>query len=87
MGSNVAAEPRAAGGGSIVISRLQEIDRFISDAVDQPVFLSNASRPTTSQHVFQRLGFSQAFKRIPHDRLNKIEDSDRDAALVPDPKP
>ena len=70
-----------------MVSRLQKIDRFIRDAADQPVFLSNASRPTTGQHVFQRLGFSQAFKRIPHDRLHKIEDSDRDATLVPDPKP
>jgi hypothetical protein len=51
------------------------------------VFLSDTPRPTAGEHIFQRFGFSWAFEGIPHDCLNEIEDSDRDAALVFDPKP
>ena len=54
-------------GFSIVVSSLEEIDCRIGDAVYQAVFLSDAPRPTTSQHVFQGFGLSQAFERIPHD--------------------
>ena len=71
----------------IVVPSLEEIDCLIGDAVNQAVFLSDAPRPTTCQHVFQRFGLSQAFEWIPHDCLNKIEDSDGNTALVFDPKP
>jgi hypothetical protein len=74
-------------GALIVISGLEEIDLVISDAIDQSVFLSNASRPTTRQNVFQRFGFTQAFERIAHYCVDKIKDSDGDAALVFDPEP
>ena len=72
---------------SIMVSSLEEIDGFTGDAVHQPVFLSNPPRPTAGEHIFQRLGLSRPFERIPHHSLHEIEDSDRDATLVLDPKP
>lgn len=72
---------------SIVISRLEEIDCLVGDAVHQPVFLSNTPGPTAGEHNSQRFGFSRTFERIPQDCLNEIEDSDRHAAFVFDPKP
>jgi hypothetical protein len=69
-----------------VVSGLEEIDRLIGDAVDQPVFLSDTPRPTASEHKFQRFGLSRAFEGVPHHCLNEIEHSDGDAALVLYPK-
>jgi hypothetical protein len=69
-----------------MVSRLEEIDPVIRDAIYQAMFLSNAARPTTGQHVFQRFGFTHAFERIAHYRVDQIEDSDGDAALVFDPE-
>ena len=71
---------------SIVISGLQEIDCFIGDPIHQTVFLSDSSRPTAAEHVFQWLGLSGTFERISHDRVNKVEDPQRDRALVLNPE-
>jgi hypothetical protein len=71
----------------LVVPSLEEIDCFIGDAVDQPVFLSDTPRPTAGEHILQRFGLSRAFERIRHDCLNEFEDSDGGAALVFDPKP
>lgn len=71
----------------VVVSGLKEIDRFIGNAVDQPVFLGDTTRPAAGEHMSQRFGLSRAFERITHDCLYKIEDSYGDAALVFDPKP
>lgn len=70
----------------IVVSALEEIDLFIGNAIHQAVFLGHSPRPTASQHIFQRFGFSGAFERVPHDSINEIEDSHRDGTLVFDPK-
>jgi len=69
-----------------VVSALEEIDCFIGDAVYEAVLLSDSPGPAAAEHVFQRFGLSEAFKRIPHDRINQIKDSHRDSALVFDPK-
>jgi hypothetical protein len=70
-----------------VVSSLEEIDCFVGDPVNQPVFLSDTPRPTTSEHIFQRFGLSRPFQWIPHDSLNKIGHSHRHGALVVDPIP
>jgi hypothetical protein len=69
-----------------VVFALEEIDCFIGDAVHEAVFLSDSPGPTAAEYVFQRFGFSEAFERVPHDRINQIRDSHRDSAFVFDPK-
>ena len=71
----------------VVVSGLEKIDGRGGDAVHQTVFLGDTTRPAPRQHVFQGFGFSGAFKGIPHDCVNEIENSQRDAAVVFDPKP
>jgi len=68
-----------------VVVALEEID-LIGDAVDEAVVLSDSPGPTAAEHVFQRFGFSEAFERVPHDRVHQIKDSPRDSAPVFDPK-
>jgi hypothetical protein len=79
--------PLGFGVCSIVISGLQEINCFIGDPINQSVFLSDTSGPTAAEHIFQWLGFSRAFERISHDCINKVEDPQRDRALVLNPEP
>jgi hypothetical protein len=69
-----------------VVFGLEEIDCFIGDAVYEAVLLSDSPGPTAAEYIFQRFGFSEALKRVPHDRINEIQDSHRDSALVFDPK-
>lgn len=71
----------------IVISSLQEIDRLVSDAIYQAVFLSHTTRPAPGKHIFQRFRLSGTLGWISHDRLDQIEYSDRDTALGFHPKP
>jgi hypothetical protein len=70
-----------------VVSSLQEIDGFVTDAIDQPVFLRDAARPAPGQYIPQRLRLSWAFERVAHYGLNQIEDADRHAPLTIHPGP
>ena len=69
-----------------MIFALEEINCFIGDAVYEAVLLSDSPGPAAAEYVFQRFGFSESFKRVPHDRINQIKDSHRDSTLVFDPK-
>jgi hypothetical protein len=69
-----------------VILSLEEIDGIIGDAVYEAVLLSDSPGPAAAEHVFQRFGFSNAFERVSHDRIHQIKYSQRDSALVFDPK-
>ena len=69
-----------------MVSSLEEIDAFAGYPIHEPMFLSDTPRPATGKHIFQWFGFPRALKGIPHDRFNEIENSDRDAAFVFDPK-
>jgi hypothetical protein len=71
---------------SIVVTSLKEIDALIRDAVYQTVFLGNAARPATRKHKSQWFRFSWALERVPQDRFNQVENSDRDGALIFNPK-
>ena len=70
-----------------MVPGLEEIDALIRDAVNQAVFLRDTARPAAGEHKSQWLRFSRAFERVAQDCFNKIEDSDRYAALIFDPKP
>ena len=69
-----------------MVPRLKEIDAFVRDAVHQAMFLGNATRPATGKHKSQWLWFARAFEWIAQDRFDKIENSDRYAALSFHPK-
>ena len=71
----------------IVVSGLEEIDGFVSDAIHQPVFLCDTPRPAPGKHIFKWFGLSKAFEWISHDCFNQIEDSDCNATLAFHPKP
>jgi len=41
-----------------VVTRLQEINAIVADAVHQAVLLRNTPRPTTSEQIPERLGLA-----------------------------
>jgi hypothetical protein len=69
-----------------VVSSLEEINGFIRDTVNQPVFLANTTRPAACQHISERLRLSDPLEWIPHHRLNEIQHSNCIAAFGLDPK-
>ena len=65
----------------IVISALQEVDRFVTGAIHQPVFLCDAARPAAGKQIFERFGFPRTFERVSHGGLDQIEDPDCSGAF------
>jgi hypothetical protein len=53
--------------------------------IDEPMFLINASRPTTGQFVLQRLGLAQTGKRVTLNFTNQPHDSKRLRPVLLDP--
>jgi hypothetical protein len=72
---------------SIVVACLKEINAFDADAVHQSMFLRNPPRPTASQQISQRLGFSWALEGIAQHRFDQIQYSDRGTPVALDPIP
>jgi len=70
-----------------VVARLKKIDSTSAYGVYQPMLLGDPSRPSTSEHVFQRLGFSDPSERIAHHGFDQIEDPKRGSAVGLDPIP
>ena len=64
-----------------MVSRLQEVNRFVRDTVHEPVFLADTPRPAARQHISKRLGLSQPLERIPHHGVHQIHHSDCRAAF------
>jgi hypothetical protein len=60
---------------SVMVSSLEEVNGFICDPVDQPVFLADTARPAACQHIFERLRLSQPLEWIPHHCLLKFLDA------------
>ena len=71
----------------VVVSGLQRIDGFVSDAIHQPVFLCDTARPAPGEHILERFGFAGAFERVSHDCVHQIEDPDYSGTLVFHPEP
>ena len=69
-----------------MVSSLQEIDGFVTDAIHQPVFLCDSARPAPGKYIFERFGFPRTFERVSHDSVNQIENPDCGAALRFHPK-
>jgi hypothetical protein len=66
----------------VVVSSLQKIDSFVTDAIHQTVFLCDSARPAAGKYIFERFGFPRTVERISHDCLNQIEDPDCSGALT-----
>ena len=71
----------------VVVSGLQEIDGFVTDAIYQPVFLRDTSRPAPGEHILEWFGLTRAFEGVSHDCINEIEDPDRRGTLAFHPEP
>lgn len=69
-----------------MVTCLQEVYLTVPDEVDDAVFLCQPSRPNSCQHVFERLGFSNAGKWLAHQGLDEVKRPDRDAPIFIDPK-
>ncbi len=65
-----------------MVSSLQEIDGFVTDAIHQTVLLCDSARPAAGKYIFERFGLPRTFERVSHDCLNQIEDPDCSGALA-----
>lgn len=72
---------------SVVVTRLEKINSGFADAIHKPVFLRNASRPTTGQDEFQRLRLPDSAKWILQNRFNKFQSSESYIPIRLDPVP
>ena len=66
-----------AAGWSVVVTSLKEIDDLVTGAVNQPVFLRNASRPTAREQVFEWLRLACALEWIAHYSFDEIQHPER----------
>ena len=69
-----------------MVSGLEKIDRIVSDAVHEAMFLGDAARPTSRQDIYQRFGLAWAFEGVSQDRVDKIQHSDCRASIGFDPE-
>jgi hypothetical protein len=58
-----------------MIASLYKINPVMSDNIYKPMFLGNPSRPNTWAKKFERLGFTDALKRISHYRFDELKNS------------
>lgn len=64
-----------------MVSRLKEIDAFVSNQVDQPMFLRHASRPASAKVELEWLRFPHAVERIPKHRFHQFQDAKSRVAI------
>jgi hypothetical protein len=65
--------PGAAGGRSVVVTRLEEVDHVGRHPIYQPVLLGQPARPDAALHVAEGLGLADATERIAQHGLDQIE--------------
>src|SRR5260370_6623518 len=65
----------------IVIARLQKIDSFFTHPIDDSMFLGQATRPRSGQHILERLRLANANEGITHHGLNQIKSPERDVPI------
>jgi hypothetical protein len=58
-----------------VIASLEDLDLFVIDAVDEAVFVVDASRPVAGEVSFERLGLADAVERIALDLADATNDA------------
>src|SRR5438477_7092103 len=64
-----------------MVPRLKEVDSSFAHFVNQPMFLSYPSRPTSCQQILQRLRFPDATERISQHGFDQLEDAQRYLAV------
>ena len=65
-----------------MISRLQKVDAIVVHEIDQAMLLRNAPRPNPCTEVLQRFRFSDAAERLPHNRFDQLQDTERGTSAV-----
>jgi hypothetical protein len=53
-----------------MVTSLQKINRFVSDAIYQAMLLRDTARATAGEGKFQRLRLARPLKGIAHDGFN-----------------
>ena len=76
--------PRLEAVDSVVIPRLQEIHSILEHPIDQPMLVREPPGADVRTKIFERLGLSDAFKRVSENRLEQIEKPERKLAIVLD---
>lgn len=69
-----------------MITRLKEIDRFLTNAIHEAVFLRDTAGPTTREQISKRLGFTKALEWVAHYCLNQIQHSNSGTSIGLHPK-
>jgi hypothetical protein len=64
-----------------MVPALQEINAFLGNEVNHPVFLGDATRPHSRSEVFESLRLSNSFDWISERCLNKIQHFDRNPSV------
>jgi hypothetical protein len=72
---------------SVVISGLEKVDAFRSDAVNESMLLGDASRPALGKRVSERFGFTESLEGVAQNGFNQVQHSDSGIAVGPDPIP
>ena len=60
-----------------MVTRLEEIDPSLADAIDQSMLLSESARPASREHVLQRFRLSQPGEWVTQDVLNEFKGAER----------
>ena len=72
---------RAARRVSVVIARLQKVDAIVVHEIDQAMLLRNAPRPNTGAEILQRFRFSDIAERLPHNRFDQLQNTERGTTI------
>jgi len=70
-----------------MVTSLKKINRFVADAVYEPMFLRDAPRPTACEQVSERFWLTGALEWIAHHRFDQIQHPDCRTPVGFDPIP
>jgi hypothetical protein len=73
--ARMSAHSYEVGGFSVMIACLHEIDPFMPNNINEPVFLSNTTGPDTWSKKLQRLRLADTLKRISHYRFDQLKNT------------
>ena len=68
-----------------MVSSLMKLDLVGGHAIDQAMFLSNATAPATGQRESERLRLTDPFKWVGQNSCYEVEDSESNLTVSLDP--
>jgi len=73
------------GSRSVVVAGLEKVDAFVGHAVDEPVFLGDATGPASGEAVAEGFGLAESPEWIAHHGFDEVQDAEGGVAVGPDP--